>query len=244
VELTDVVGRISALRLVPVVVVHDAHDAQPLAEALKAGGLGCAEITFRSAAAVEAIRAMADDKDTVVGAGTVLKPRQLEEALDAGAKFIVTPGFSGEVVRLAREASVPVFPGVATATEIQMALDEGVETVKFFPAEAMGGVATLKALAGPFPMVRFIPTGGITAGRLSQYLELKSVLAVGGSWMVAPDLLADGRFDEVRRLAAEAMEIAQTFAPRPPKLAPSEPAPSEPVPSEQAPPEPAPAGHE
>ena len=225
-ELTEVVGRISALRLVPVVVVHDARDAPPLAEALKAGGLGCAEITFRSAAAVEAIRAMAQDKDMVVGAGTVLTPRQLEEAVDAGAKFIVTPGFSGEVVKLAHQASVPVFPGVATPTEIQMALEEGVENVKFFPAEAMGGVATLKALAGPFPMVRFIPTGGITAGRLAQYLELKSVLAVGGSWMVAPDLLAAGRFDEVRRLAAEAMDIAQAFAPRPPEPAPSEQVPS------------------
>jgi 2-dehydro-3-deoxyphosphogluconate aldolase/(4S)-4-hydroxy-2-oxoglutarate aldolase len=110
-------------------------------------------------------------------------------------------------VALAREARVPVFPGVATPTEIQMALDEGVEVVKFFPAEAMGGVGTLKALAGPFPMMRFIPTGGITAENLSRYLELKSVLAVGGSWMVAPGLLAEKRFDEVRRLAAEAVSV-------------------------------------
>ncbi len=228
-KLTEVVGRISASRLVPVVVVHDAHDAPPLAEALKAGGLGCAEITFRSAAAVEAIRAMAQDPDMVVGAGTVLRPAQLEEALDAGAKFIVTPGFSAEVVKLARAASVPVFPGVATPTEIQMALEEGVEDVKFFPAEAMGGVVTLKALAGPFPTVRFIPTGGINAGRLVQYLELKSVLAVGGSWMVAPDLLADGRFDEVRRLTAEAVDIARAFGPASSQLAPSQLAPSDPA---------------
>lgn len=203
------VARISALRLVPVVVVQDPADALPLAEALKAAGMGCAEITFRSTAAAEAIKAIADDQGMVVGAGTVLRAGQLDEALAAGAQFIVTPGFSKEVVRLAREASVPVFPGVATPTEVQMALEEGVEILKFFPAEAMGGVATLKALAGPFPTVRFIPTGGITPTRLAAYLEVKSVLAVGGSWMVAPDLLAAKRFGEVRRLAAEALEIAR-----------------------------------
>jgi 2-dehydro-3-deoxyphosphogluconate aldolase / (4S)-4-hydroxy-2-oxoglutarate aldolase len=206
---SNIVARISSLRLVPVVVVQDAADALPLAGALKAAGLNCAEITFRSAAAAEAIKAIADDPDMAVGAGTVLRAGQFEEALAAGAQFIVTPGFSKEVVRLAREASVPVFPGVATPTEIQMALEEDVEVVKFFPAEAMGGVATLKALAGPFPNVRFIPTGGITAARLAAYLELKSVLAVGGSWMVAPDLLAARRFDEVHRLAAEALEVAR-----------------------------------
>ena len=207
VDLTKVVNRISAWRLVPVVVVQDADDAPPLAEALKAGGLGCAEITFRSSAAVDAIKAIAGDPQMVVGAGTVLTASQLQEALAAGAKFIVTPGFSKDIVALAREAQVPVFPGVATPTEVQMALDEGVEVVKFFPAEAMGGVGTLKALAGPFPMMRFIPTGGITAENLSRYLELKSVLAVGGSWMVAPGLLAEKRFDEVRRLAAEAVSV-------------------------------------
>ncbi len=210
--LSDVASTIAACRLVPVVVVQEAKDALPLAEALDAGGLGCAEITFRSAAAVDAIKAMAEDRRVLVGAGTVLRPQQLEEAVAAGAKFIVTPGFSPEIVRLAQEASVPVFPGVATATEIQMALDQGVEVVKFFPAEAMGGVATLKALAGPFPMVRFIPTGGVTADNLARYLELKTVLAVGGSWMVAPGLLAERRFDEVRRLAADAVEVARRFA--------------------------------
>jgi 2-dehydro-3-deoxyphosphogluconate aldolase / (4S)-4-hydroxy-2-oxoglutarate aldolase len=197
--------------VVPVVVVQDAKEAWPLAEALKAGGLRCAEVTFRSAAAAEAIRAMAEDPEVVVGAGTVLQAGQLEQAVEAGARFIVTPGFSREIVRLAQDASLPVFPGVATATEIQMALDEGVDVVKFFPAEPMGGVATLKALAGPFPMVRFIPTGGITAENLSRYLELKTVLAVGGSWMVAPALLAEGRFEEVRRLAAEAVDVARRF---------------------------------
>ena len=145
----------------------------------------------------------------VVGAGTVLRASQLEEAVGAGARFIVTPGFSREVVQLAQEAAVPVFPGVATATEVQMALDQGVDVVKFFPAEAMGGVATLKALAGPFPMVRFIPTGGINLERLKSYLELKSVLAVGGSWMVAPELLKEKRFDEVSRLAAEAAALVR-----------------------------------
>ena len=200
---------ISSVRLLPVIVVQDANDTLPLATALKAGGLRCAEITFRSAAAADAIRAIADDPDMVVGAGTVLRASQLEEAVGAGARFIVTPGFSREVVRLAQEAAVPVFPGVATATEVQMALDQGVEVVKFFPAEAMGGVATLKALGGPFPMVRFIPTGGINLERMKSYLELKSVLAVGGSWMVAPELLKEKRFDEVSRLAAEAAALVR-----------------------------------
>jgi 2-dehydro-3-deoxyphosphogluconate aldolase / (4S)-4-hydroxy-2-oxoglutarate aldolase len=217
--MSDVVASIAGLRLVPVVVVQDAKDAPSLAAALKAGGLGCAEITFRSAAAVDAIKAIADDPGMVVGAGTVLRPAQLEEAVAAGARFIVTPGFSREVVALAREASVPVFPGVATPTEIQMALDEGIEVVKFFPAESMGGIGTLKALAGPFPMVRFIPTGGITAERLAAYLEVRSVMAVGGSWMVAPGLLAEGRFDEVQRLAAEAVAVAQATAGPPAKPA-------------------------
>jgi 2-dehydro-3-deoxyphosphogluconate aldolase / (4S)-4-hydroxy-2-oxoglutarate aldolase len=207
VQPTAVLATISSGRLLPVIVVQDANDAPPLATALKAGGLSCAEITFRSAAAADAIRAMADDPDMVVGAGTVLRASQLEEAVGAGARFIVTPGFSREVVQLAQEAAVPVFPGVATATEVQMALDQGVDVVKFFPAEAMGGVATLKALGGPFPMVRFIPTGGINLERLKSYLELKSVLAVGGSWMVAPELLRDKRFDEVSRLAAEAAAL-------------------------------------
>jgi 2-dehydro-3-deoxyphosphogluconate aldolase/(4S)-4-hydroxy-2-oxoglutarate aldolase len=202
----------AASRLVPVVVVQDAKDALPLAEALDAGGLRCAEITFRSAAAVDAIRAMAEDPRIFVGAGTVLRPQQLEEAVAAGAKFIVTPGFSQEIVRLAQEACVPVFPGVATATEIQMALDQGVEVVKFFPAEAMGGAATLRALSGPFPMVRFIPTGGVTADNLARYLEVKTVLAVGGSWMVAPGLLAERRFDDVRRLTAEAVDVVRRLA--------------------------------
>lgn len=206
----DPTAVIAALRVVPVVVLQEAKDAVPLAEALKAGELGVAEVTFRSAAAAEAIRVMAEDPGVLVGAGTVLQARQFEAAVAAGARFIVTPGFSQEIVKLAREASVPVFPGVATATEVQMALDQGLEVVKFFPAEAMGGVATLKALAGPFPMVRFIPTGGITAARLGDYLALKSVLAVGGSWMVAPDLLAERRFDEVRRLAAEAVAFVHT----------------------------------
>ncbi len=204
-----VFATISSVRLLPVIVVQDANDTPPLAAALKAGGLRCAEITFRSAAAADAIRAIADDPDMVVGAGTVLRASQLEEAVGAGARFIVTPGFSREVVQLAQEAAVPVFPGVATATEVQMALDQGVDVVKFFPAEAMGGVATLKALAGPFPMVRFIPTGGINLERLKSYLELKSVLAVGGSWMVAPELLKEKRFDEVSRLAAEAAALVR-----------------------------------
>ena len=196
------------MRLIPVITIHDAAQAEPLAEALKAGGLPCAEVTLRTDAAEEAIRIMSQDPDMLVGAGTVLSENQAERAVAAGSGFIVTPGFSGKVVRACQDRSVPVIPGAVTATEIGTALDAGLRVVKFFPAATMGGLAALRALAGPFPMMRFVPTGGVTAGNMSEYLGLSCVLAVGGSWVVAADLLASGNYAEVTRRASEAVSLA------------------------------------
>jgi 2-dehydro-3-deoxyphosphogluconate aldolase/(4S)-4-hydroxy-2-oxoglutarate aldolase len=204
----DTEQTIAQNRLLPVVVIDDAATAEPLAEALVRGGLPCAEITFRTAAAADAIKAMAARADMAVGAGTVLTPEQVDRAVDAGARFIVSPGFGPAVVRRCQEVGVPVFPGVATATEIQMALDAGLTTVKFFPAEQLGGAAMVKALAAPFRSVRFIPTGGVTTDNLDRYLAEPAVLAVGGTWMVAADLLRSGNWDEVTRRTRAAVERA------------------------------------
>lgn len=207
--MSTLVDRLSAIRLMPVVVIDRAEDAWPLAQALKAGGLPCAEVTFRTAAAEGALKAIARDGDICLGAGTILQPDQADRAVAAGATYIVTPGFNAKVVRRCRELGVPVFPGAATPTEIQMALDEGVDVVKFFPAESLGGVKTLKAIGAPYSMVRFIPTGGIDLARLPDYLACKAVVAVGGSFMVAPELLRAGNWDEVTRLSASAVALAR-----------------------------------
>jgi 2-dehydro-3-deoxyphosphogluconate aldolase / (4S)-4-hydroxy-2-oxoglutarate aldolase len=204
----QVMDRLAQIRILPVIVLENAEDALPLAQALKAGGLPCAEVTFRTAAAEAALREIARDRDILLGAGTVLRPEQVDKALAAGAKFIVTPGFNLKVVQRCQERATPVFPGVATPTEIQMALDAGVEVVKFFPAESLGGIKALKAIGAPYSMMRFIPTGGIGSGKLAEYLAYKAVLAVGGSWMVAPELLKARNFAEVTRLAAQAVAMA------------------------------------
>ena len=206
--MRPVIDRLASIRLMPVIVIDRAEDAWPLAQALKAGGLPCAEVTFRTAAAEAAIKAIAKDKDICLGAGTILQPDQVDRAIEAGAAYIVTPGFNPKVVRRCRELGVPVFPGVATPTEIQMALDEGVDVVKFFPAEPFGGIKTLKAIGAPYSMVRFIPTGGIDLAKLPDYLAYKAVVAVGGSFMVAPELLKTGNWDEVTRLSANAVALA------------------------------------
>lgn len=203
--MSDVSGVLATERVLPVVVIHDAVLAKPLGEALLKGGLHGVEVTFRTDAAEAAIRTLAKAPDLLVGAGTVLTVEQVDRAVDAGARFIVSPGFSLAVVRRAQALGVPVFPGVATATEIQAALEAGLDTVKFFPAEQLGGAAMVKALAAPYRGLRFIPTGGITSAKLRQYLDIPAVLAVGGTWMVAADLLASGNWDDVTALAAEAV---------------------------------------
>ena len=203
--MTDILG---GHRVVPVVVLSDPADAEPLGEALLAGGLPCAEVTFRTPAAEQSLKALAADPRLLVGAGTVLNRDQVDRAVAAGARFVVSPGFSPSVVRHCRDAGVPVLPGVATATEIMAALDEGVDVVKFFPAEQLGGVATLRALAPVFTGVRFVPTGGITAALAPSYLDIPSVAAVGGSWMVAADLIKSGAFGRITELAAAAVGLA------------------------------------
>jgi 2-dehydro-3-deoxyphosphogluconate aldolase/(4S)-4-hydroxy-2-oxoglutarate aldolase len=200
-------------RVVPVVVLADSSDAQALAEALTAGGLPLAEVTFRTPSATRTIAAMAEDPALMVGAGTVISPGQVDAAVTAGARFVVTPGFSSAVVRRCQELEVPVVPGVATATELISALDAGISTVKLFPAEPLGGVTTLRALAAVFPQVRFVPTGGISAANAGTYLAEPSVVAVGGSWMVAPSLLTRHSWDEVTRLATEAVTLARRAGP-------------------------------
>lgn len=201
----SVLDELALRRIVPVVVLDDAASAGPLAEALVSGGLPVAEVTLRTAAALDAIAAMAARNDLLVGAGTVLTAAQVDQAVDAGARFVVSPGTSRAVVERARERGVAVLPGAVTATEIQAALDLGIDTVKFFPAGTSGGTAAIKALAAPFGGVRFVPTGGISAANLDEYLSIPSVVAVGGSWMVPQAAIREGDFDAVRRLTAEAV---------------------------------------
>jgi 2-dehydro-3-deoxyphosphogluconate aldolase/(4S)-4-hydroxy-2-oxoglutarate aldolase len=204
----DPLEALCAYRIIPVVVIEDLATARPLAQALRNGGLPVAEVTFRTAVAADAVRVLAAESDILVGAGTVVRPDQVDLAAEAGARFVVTPGFSARVVGRCRELGIPVIPGVATATEVIEALDQGCDLLKFFPAEVCGGVPAIRALGGPFPDVRFIPTGGVTAANASSYLQLRSVAAVGGSWMVAGSLIAAGEFAEVARLAAEAVRLA------------------------------------
>ena len=201
-------------RLIPVVVLSDADRAEALADALAAGGLHVAEVTFRTPAAAEALRRMAKHPDLVVGAGTVVRPEQVDEAADAGARFVVSPGLSRPVVARARERGLDVLPGAVTPSEVIAALDLGIDTVKFFPAAQYGGVATLTALASPFPGVQFVPTGGVSPANLADYLSLPTVPAVGGSWMVRPDLVDAGDFGAITQLTAQAVQAAAAVSPR------------------------------
>jgi 2-dehydro-3-deoxyphosphogluconate aldolase/(4S)-4-hydroxy-2-oxoglutarate aldolase len=209
----DVLRLLCAGGVVPVVIAEDVDHVRPLASALKRGGLPVAEVTFRTEASIRALRVLAADGDLLVGAGTVIRPQQVDIALDAGARFVVTPGFSARVIERCREVGMPVIPGVSTATEIIAALDHGCELLKFFPAAASGGAATIRALQGPFPHVRFIPTGGVSAANAPVYLRLPSVVAVGGSWMVAPALLRERDFASVSRLAEQAVLVAAQARP-------------------------------
>ncbi|HET8615469.1 MAG TPA: bifunctional 4-hydroxy-2-oxoglutarate aldolase/2-dehydro-3-deoxy-phosphogluconate aldolase [Actinomycetales bacterium] len=203
-EVMETLGR---HRLLPVVVIHDEAHADGLAEALVRGGLPLAEVTFRTEAATAAIRTMSRRHELLVGAGTVTTAGQVDQAHDAGARFVVSPGLSPSVVRRCAQLGLPVFPGVATATELLAALDEGVSTVKFFPAQTSGGPAAVRALAGPFPHVQFIPTGGVTPGNLNDYLALPHVVAVGGSWMVPAEAVQEGDLETVTALVREAVAL-------------------------------------
>lgn len=204
--MNAVLEQMSQLGIVPVVKIEDAKDAVPLAKALKAGNLPIAEITFRTAAAEEAIKKITSEvPDVLVGAGTVLTVEQARKAVNAGAKFIVSPGFGPSVVKFCIDQNVPVTPGVATPTDIQAALECGLEVLKFFPAETFGGLSALKAMSAPYSMVKFVPTGGINAANLLDYLAFPKVLACGGSWMVKADLIKEGKFDTIAALVDEAV---------------------------------------
>ncbi|RPF22625.1 bifunctional 4-hydroxy-2-oxoglutarate aldolase/2-dehydro-3-deoxy-phosphogluconate aldolase [Myceligenerans xiligouense] len=205
----SVLERLERARVVPVVVVDDATQGLGVARALDDGGLPVAEVTFRTSGARAAIEAItAECPGMLVGAGTVVSPRQVDEAVTAGASFLVSPGLSEAVVRAAQEAGVPILPGVATASDIMAALDLGITTVKLFPAGVVGGPGAIKALSGPFGQVRFVPTGGVSAANLPEYLGLPSVLAVGGSWMVDKTLVAAGDLAEITRRTAQAVSLA------------------------------------
>lgn len=198
--------QIAEFGLVPVVVLEDEKDAVPLAKALTEGGLPCAEVTFRTAAAKESIRRMAEAyPDMLVGAGTVLTTGQVDEAVQAGARFIVSPGFDPEVVEYCLEREIPVFPGCVTPSELMQAVKRKLTVVKFFPAVPFGGVSTIKALAAPFTGLKFMPTGGVNEKNLGEFLSCKAVVACGGSWMVKGDLIRNGEFARIRELTEEAV---------------------------------------
>lgn len=202
--------KIQETGVVPVVVLESAEDALPLAEALCEGGLPCAEVTFRTAAAEESIRRMtAAHPDMLVGAGTVLTTEQVERAVDAGAKFIVSPGFDPEIVDYCLDKDIPIFPGCVTPSEVAQAVKRGLKVVKFFPAESFGGVGTIKALAAPYVGLKFMPTGGVNTGNLESYLTCPSILACGGSWMVKGSLVKEGNFDEIKGLTQEAVNLVK-----------------------------------
>ena len=212
-QTSAVLTALTRHRLVPVVVVDDAAVADQLAAALVAGGLPVAEVTFRTAAAAEVIRRMADRGDVLVGAGTVLTPRQVDQAVDAGAGYVVSPGTSRPVIERCLERGVTPLPGAVTATEIQAALEFGLRTVKFFPAASSGGPEAIAALAAPFADLTFVPTGGVGPDNLAQYLVIPAVDAVGGSWMVPRDALRSRDMTAIRKLTERAVRLVEEALP-------------------------------
>lgn len=206
--MNETLQQLHDIGLVPVVKINDAANAVPLAKALVAGSLPAAEITFRTAAAAESIRAIAQAcPEVVVGAGTVLTTKQVDEAVAAGAQFIVSPGFNPKVVDYCLAHDILMAPGISDASGVEQCLERGLEVVKFFPAEQAGGLPYIKALSGPYADVRFMPTGGISPANLVSYLSCSAVFCCGGTWMVKEDLIDEGRFDEVERLCREAVEL-------------------------------------
>ena len=197
-------------RLVPVIVIDDAKLAIPLADAIVAGGLSCVEITLRTSEALTAIQSMAARPDLMVGAGTVFTLDQAKAVVDLGARFIVSPGMSVTLVDWCLDNNIPVIPGCATPTEIQIAMEKGIDTVKFFPAEQLGGVKMLASLASVFQTMHFMPTGGITAANLLQYLALPQVVACGGSWLVKTEWLRDGKFAEIRQEIGKTVQLLRS----------------------------------
>lgn len=202
--------RIHAIRIVPVIAIDDAAQAIPLAKALIAGGIPCAEITFRTAAAAESIAAIsAEVPAMLVGAGTVLSREQADRAKAAGAAFAVSPGFNPHIVDYCGQIGLPIIPGCSSPSDMEQAIERGLQVVKFFPAEQAGGLPFLKAVAAPYTGLRFMPTGGIGPQNLAEYLSFSRVIACGGSWMAKPEMIAAGRFDEIAQLCRKAADIAE-----------------------------------
>lgn len=203
-------SRLEQIAVVPAIILDDADHAEPLAEALIAGGLPCAEITLRTPASMEALSRMAPYSDRLLlGAGTVLNVSQADEAIDAGAQFIVSPGMDEKLIRHCQERDILIIPGACTPTEVMLAVNLGLDCIKFFPSHAFGGLPVLRALHGPFPQMRFMPTGGVTMESLSDHLGFRPVLAVGGTWMIKPEWLENGRYDLVTEVCVTTMEIVQ-----------------------------------
>ncbi|MGI6280238.1 MAG: bifunctional 4-hydroxy-2-oxoglutarate aldolase/2-dehydro-3-deoxy-phosphogluconate aldolase [Acutalibacteraceae bacterium] len=208
--MNNLIEKISSIAVLPVIKIDNAKDALPLAEALKKGGLPAAEVTFRTEAAEEAIKLIAQNyPDFLIVAGTVLTTEQADKAIKAGASCIVSPGLNPKVVKHCLEKGYPVIPGVCTPSEVECGLDLGLTYLKFFPAEAAGGVNMIKALAAPYTKVKFMPTGGINTKNIADYLNCKAVFACGGSWMVPADKIANGEFEEITRLTKEAVELVK-----------------------------------
>jgi 2-dehydro-3-deoxyphosphogluconate aldolase/(4S)-4-hydroxy-2-oxoglutarate aldolase len=206
----DTIERLGQLGVVPVVKIDDARHAPRLAQALISGGLPCVEITFRTAAAVESIRSICvAEPEMIVGAGTVLTISQAKEAAEAGARFIVSPGFDSKVVDWCLKRKMPIIPGIATATEALMALNKGLSVLKFFPCEALGGIPMLKAISAALVGVKYVPTGGVSAANMTAYLQLPFVHAVAGSWLATSKMIEVGAFDDIARFASEAVGAVQ-----------------------------------
>lgn len=209
--MKDVYQRIYETGIIPVIKINDAKDAAPLAKALIDGGLPAAEITFRTAAAADAIKAIHETyPDMLIGAGTVLTPEQADTAVACGADFIVSPGFNPTVVKHCISKGITIIPGISSPSEIEAALELGLTTVKFFPAEAAGGLKMIKAMAAPYVGVKFMPTGGINQNNVKDYLAYDRIIACGGSWMVSSSLVDAGEFDKITELSKEAVEIVKT----------------------------------
>lgn len=210
--MNQILEQLGTYGIVPVVVLQDAAKAEPLAKALCKGGLACAEVTFRTDAAEESIRIMSEKfPEMLVGAGTVLTTEQADRAVKAGAKFIVSPGLNPEVVKWCQAHEVPVIPGIVTPTEMEQAIGLGLTMVKFFPAEPAGGLPMIKAMAAPYVGLKFMPTGGINAKNLEEYLSCDKIICCGGSWMVKGELVKAGEFDKIRELTAEARKLVDSI---------------------------------
>ena len=211
-KMKELAEKFQKFGVVPVVVLEDTKDAAPLAKALVEGGLPCAEVTFRTEAAEASIRLMAEQyPEMLIGAGTVLTKEQVDAAVKASAKFIVSPGFDPEIVDYCLEKEIPILPGCISPSEVAQAVKRGLNIVKFFPAEAAGGLAMIKAMAAPYTSLKFMPTGGINAKNLEEYLSCDKILCCGGSWMVKGDMVKAGEFDKIREMTKEARQLVDAI---------------------------------